>query len=158
MNKAVLILSVVLVAGCGSSGAATGESTTDREQAANNEPQSQDPTDEALGGEEVDLDRVRQGKTPARISDMLKGRVAGVRVTEGPRGPVVRVRGSSGDPLYVVDGVPVTADPGGGLAFLNPADVASIRVLKGAFGTAQYGSRGANGVIVIRTKVGASGD
>jgi TonB-dependent SusC/RagA subfamily outer membrane receptor len=54
----------------------------------------------------------------------------------------------------VIDDLPVTPDPGGTISFLNPNDVESISVLKDASATAIYGSRGANGVVVIKTKKG----
>ena len=108
----------------------------------------------------------------------LQGQVAGVHVTSGsgmPGGPVlVRIRGQTSinagkEPLYVIDGVPVvsgsltpeqTAIYGGllnSLSGINPQDIASIEVLKDAAATAIYGSRGANGVILITTKKGTSG-
>ncbi len=112
---------------------------------------------------------------------LIQGRAAGVVVTNSsgePGGGInVRIRGTSSvragnNPLFVVDGVPL----GGGettggsdvqglgtqaarnpLNFLNPADIASIDILKDASATAIYGSRGANGVVIITTKSGASG-
>ena len=87
----------------------------------------------------------------------LQGKVAGVRVTSnsGAPGsaPVVRIRGvgtfGDPDPIYVVDGV-ILDD----ITFLNPADIQSMEVLKDASSTAMFGSRGANGVIIITTKSG----
>ena len=66
----------------------------------------------------------------------------------------IRVRGAasvnaSSDPLYVVDGVPLTT-----LAGINPSDIASIEVLKDAASSAIYGSRGSNGVVIVTTKKG----
>ncbi|MFD1768643.1 SusC/RagA family TonB-linked outer membrane protein [Sphingobacterium suaedae] len=92
----------------------------------------------------------------------LQGRAAGVDVTSNERpGEVgsVRVRGersllASNSPLYVVDGVPLNS---GGIEFINPKDIESIDVLKDASATAIYGSRGANGVIIVTTKRGTSG-
>lgn len=93
----------------------------------------------------------------ARVSDILRGRVSGVIVTEGPGGTVqVRIRDArrrGTGPLYVIDGMPVTPDPGGALPWLNPQDIASITVLKDAAAAAIYGMRGANGVILITTKL-----
>ncbi|MDO5607059.1 MAG: TonB-dependent receptor [Capnocytophaga sp.] len=91
------------------------------------------------------------------ISDALKGRIAGVQVfsnSGAPGGSIsVRVRGigtvNNADPLYVVDGIP-TSD----INFLNPNDIASIEVLKDASASAIYGSRGANGVVIVSTKSG----
>lgn len=115
-------------------------------------------------------------------TQMLQGRVAGVNITsnggEPGAGTTVRVRGSNSirsgqDPLYVIDGVPldITDDQPKGasiggvgesskknpLNFLNPDDIESIDVLKDASATAIYGSRGANGVIIVTTKKGKDG-
>jgi TonB-dependent SusC/RagA subfamily outer membrane receptor len=69
----------------------------------------------------------------------------------------VRIRGQTSiqgpnEPLYVIDGLSITPGPGGALHGINPYDIESIRVLKNASDTAMYGLRGANGVIVIKTK------
>lgn len=113
---------------------------------------------------------------PVASSDqLLQGRASGVYVTTNsgdPGGGVfVRVRGSSSisgssDPLYVVDGIPIQAnnlaqtDVGGAtvspIADINPADIESIEILKDASATAIYGSRAANGVVLITTKRGLS--
>lgn len=94
----------------------------------------------------------------ARVEDALQGRAAGVSVAKQsgtPGGPVkVRIRGANSitgnnDPLVVVDGI-----IGGDLSTINPNDIASMEVLKDASATAIYGSRGANGVILISTKKG----
>lgn len=90
------------------------------------------------------------------ISDALQGRMAGVSVLSGSGDPssdnTIRVRGvnsisGEGGPLVVIDGF-----IGGSLKTLNPADIQSIEVLKDASATAVYGSRGANGVILVTTK------
>ena len=91
------------------------------------------------------------------IEEILKGRVAGVTVTQGEGGLVVRIRGVSSfygnnDPLYVLDDVPISPGPGGFLRGISPYDIESINVLKDPAETALYGVRGANGVILIRTK------
>lgn len=116
------------------------------------------------------------------VDELLKGRAAGVQVTTSNSAPggiaSVRIRGtnslrSDNEPLYVIDGVimsSVTDDnlsmnPGSnngqeaqsGLAGLNTQDIESIEVLKDASATAIYGSRGANGVIIITTKQGKAG-
>lgn len=93
-----------------------------------------------------------------QVSDALKGRVSGVQVQNSgvPGGTVkIRVRGSgsinrSNDPLYVIDGIVRES----GLTGLNPEDIRSMQVLKDASSTAIYGSRGANGVVLITTKTG----
>lgn len=91
------------------------------------------------------------------VGNMLQGRVAGVSVTsDGQPGafPQVRLRGIStfgnSDPLYVVDGIPLSGVP----RELNPNDIQSMQVLKDASAGAIYGSRAANGVIIITTKQG----
>ncbi|MCF2604403.1 TonB-dependent receptor [Parabacteroides distasonis] len=96
-----------------------------------------------------------------QVSDALQGRVSGVQVTgnAGPGGiPRIRVRGSGSinlgnDPLYVIDGIVRES----GLIGLNPDDIQSIQILKDASSTAIYGSRGANGVVLITTKTGKAG-
>ncbi|HMX42027.1 MAG TPA: carboxypeptidase-like regulatory domain-containing protein, partial [Saprospiraceae bacterium] len=92
-----------------------------------------------------------------RTEQALQGRVAGITVTQNSGSPgsalSVRVRGTGSingsEPLYIVDGVPVD-----GLDFLNPQDIESINVLKDGASAAIYGSRGANGVVLITTRSG----
>jgi len=98
----------------------------------------------------------------SNIADQLQGRIAGVTVSSsGDPGSVafVRIRGigsiNQNEPLYVIDGVPVQNESN--LNFLNPNDVESIQVLKDAASASIYGSRAANGVIVITTKKGKAG-
>ncbi len=94
--------------------------------------------------------------------EALQGRAAGVDITSSQRPGTlgsVRVRGSrsisaNNAPLYVVDGVPLSA---GGIESINPQDIESIDILKDASSTAIYGSRGANGVIILSTKRGKEG-
>jgi TonB-linked SusC/RagA family outer membrane protein len=100
-------------------------------------------------------------KNFSNVSQALAGEVAGVTVINGSGQPgtvgTIRIRGfgsvnGSRDPLYVVDGVPFT----GSITSINPADIASTTILKDATATAIYGSRGANGVVVITTKQGSA--
>ena len=117
----------------------------------------------------------------ASPDQLVQGKVAGVQMINNSGAPggetTFRIRGNSSvragsSPLYVVDGVPLdgrSARPGGNsgdlgntpgtnpLNFINPNDIASIDVLKDASATAIYGSRGANGVVIITTKKGRSG-
>jgi TonB-linked SusC/RagA family outer membrane protein len=95
----------------------------------------------------------------ANIGDQLVGRVAGVQVnTSGDPGgsQSIRIRGigtiNNNEPLYVIDGVPVQSEAN--FNFLNPNDIESIQVLKDAAAASIYGSRAANGVIVVTTKKG----
>ena len=88
----------------------------------------------------------------------LMGRFPGVIVTRSPNGGVsVRIRGGSSingsnEPLYVIDGIAIQPGPDGSLSGLAPEEIESIKVLKDPAETAMYGLRGANGVIVIKTK------
>jgi TonB-linked SusC/RagA family outer membrane protein len=111
-------------------------------------------------------------KTPvANPEQLIQGKVAGVKITSNDGAPgsgsTIRLRGgtsinASNDPLIVVDGVPL--DNGGiagapsALSLINPNDIASFVILKDASATAIYGSRGANGVILITTKTGKGGN
>ncbi len=103
-----------------------------------------------------------EGKSPVRVDNALKGLAAGVNVTSssGQPGaaPKVRIRGAGtindSDPLYIVDGMPMGQ---GGIDYLNPNDIESIEVLKDAASGAIYGSRAANGVILVTTKKGKKG-
>ena len=91
------------------------------------------------------------------IEEILAGRIAGVEVERTPNGLKVRIRGATSlrgdsEPLYVIDGITIQPGPGGALVGITPYDIESITVLKDPAETAIYGVRGANGVIVIRTK------
>lgn len=96
------------------------------------------------------------------VVQALSGRAAGVQVLQNTGAPgaavSVRIRGTNSiqgnnEPLYVVDGFPVNGSPSG----INNADIQNIEILKDASATAIYGSRGANGVVLITTKHGKSG-
>src|SRR5574344_225884 len=98
---------------------------------------------------------------PVRMDNALKGLAAGVQVTSSSGQPGaaarIRIRGigtiNTSDPVYVVDGLPIE----GGLDYMNPNDIASIEVLKDAASCAIYGTRGANGVVLVTTKKGKMG-
>ena len=101
-------------------------------------------------------------KSVSNIAQALIGEASGVTVTRTNGRPgesaTIRIRGFSSiegnsDPLYVVDGVPFTGD----INSINPNDIASTTILKDASATAIYGSRGANGVVVLTTKRGRNG-
>lgn len=128
----------------------------------------------------VNTAEARVGVQP-NVNQLVQGRAAGVQVTgnggDPGAGAQIRIRGGSSisasdQPLYVIDGVPILnqADQPGGLSFgnsapvarsplntLNPDDIAEISILKDASATAIYGSRGANGVVLITTKKGVAG-
>jgi TonB-linked SusC/RagA family outer membrane protein len=100
------------------------------------------------------------GKTTSLNAEQsLQGRVSGVHITTTSGAPgagsAVRIRGvgtfNNSSPIYVVDGV-ILDD----ISFLNPADISSMEILKDASATAIYGSRGANGVILVTTRTGSS--
>ncbi len=129
----------------------------------------------SIGGDDV------QNSTQTSVDQMMQGKVAGVRISQTsgqPGGGVsIRIRGNSSlnlgnDPLYVIDGMPIdnsapivgdgvnipgNTTPPNPLNSINPQDIESIQVLKDASATAIYGSRGANGVILITTKSGKEG-
>jgi TonB-linked SusC/RagA family outer membrane protein len=103
-----------------------------------------------------------EAKTVSNISQALRGEVAGVNVITGSGAPgsgaTIRIRGfgsvnGNRNPLYVVDGAPFASD----ISSINPADIEQMTVLKDAAATSIYGSRGANGVILITTKQGKAG-
>ena len=119
--------------------------------------------------DEVSAEEFNTGRIVAP-TELIRAKVPGVQVVDNNEpggGMAIRVRGgtsvnASNEPLFVVDGVPLQV--GGGtsagrnpLNFLNPNDIQSMTVLKDASATAIYGSRGANGVVIITTKSGASG-
>lgn len=105
------------------------------------------------------------------VQESIQGNVAGVQSTNGSgqpgQAPDIRIRGigsisASSSPLYVIDGIPVVSgDISGGntntIAGLNPNDIQSMTILKDASATSLYGSRAANGVVLITTKTGKSG-
>lgn len=101
-------------------------------------------------------------KPVSNAFEALQGKAAGVDITSNERpGEIgnILIRGrrslnASSKPLYVVDGVPLQS---GGIETLNPRDIESIDILKDASSTAIYGSRGANGVVLITTKRGQEG-
>ena len=135
-----------------------------------------------------DIENLKQ----TTVDQMLQGKAAGVSVTNNSGQPgsaaSIRVRGTTSisgtnEPLYVIDGVPVSGDATGKsmsgrpisgndfsssgdagnnavspLSMINPSDIQSIDILKDASATAIYGSRGANGVIIITTKSGKAGN
>jgi TonB-linked SusC/RagA family outer membrane protein len=118
---------------------------------------------------------------PISIQQAMQGKLAGVNITQNDGAPgaglSIRIRGSNSflggtEPLYVIDGVPFNNSNSGGtpssiggdekqtlniLAFINPNDIETIDILKDASATAIYGSRGANGVVLITTRKGRTG-
>ena len=112
-----------------------------------------------------------QERPAASLNQALSGRISGVQVNSNSGRPGgrsnVRIRGfssinSSNNPLYVVDGIQMPvgnqAQASQAIDYINPNDIISVEVLKDASSTAIYGSRGANGVILITTKRGSTGE
>ena len=118
-----------------------------------------------LTGSVATLKGSELNRTPAAsVDQLLQGKIAGVQVTTGGgqpgAGATIRIRGASSlngskDPLIVVDGYPW--GDAGNLKQINPEDIESIEVLKDASSAAIYGSRAANGVIVVTTRKGKAG-
>lgn len=140
-----LVVLATVIAGC-----AQRRPETAREPARGTAPESLST---------VTAKQIDQAPAPGEsIEKILHGRIAGVVVTPAPDGGIaVRIRGGSSiygnnEPLYVVNGMTVTPGPNGSLTGISPYDIESITVVKDAASLAMYGSRGANGVIVIKTK------
>lgn len=139
--RAILICALVtgLVSGCG--------------------PKLETEPTPATGRNEVRSEELdRRGRSDEGLEKALHGRIAGVTVSRAADGGLaVRIRGGSSvygnsEPLYVLDGMPIQPGPNGSLSGVNPSDIESIRVLKDPADIAIYGMRGANGVIIIKTK------
>jgi TonB-dependent SusC/RagA subfamily outer membrane receptor len=111
----------------------------------------------ALAGTTITSEDLDQNPSQS-IERALQGHIAGVVVTQNAEGGIsVRIRGQTTingntEPLFIIDGLPIEAGPGGSLVGINPHDIASIEVLKDAASLAFYGVRAANGVILIKTK------
>jgi TonB-dependent SusC/RagA subfamily outer membrane receptor len=122
-------------------------------------PQDPAPTPSATASKELPANS-EVGQSPnVPIEQYLASRSAGVVIGHASDGSLtVRIRGGSNSlygnnaPLYLIDGVPFEPSAEGGLTGVNPYDIASIKALKDAADLTRYGVRGANGVIVIKTK------
>src|SRR5690606_32142331 len=110
----------------------------------------------SVSAEEIEARRVNN------VLEAMQGKAAGVDITSSQRPGTlgaITVRGvrslsAANSPLYVVDGIPLTTD---GIDNINPLDIEAIDILKDASATAIYGSRGANGVVIVTTKQGKAG-
>jgi TonB-dependent SusC/RagA subfamily outer membrane receptor len=119
-----------------------------------------EPTEDQVAGAVASLEPEEEsGSSFSTMVEMLRGRVTGLQVEEGPGGEIsIRIRGDqsiyfNGEPLLVVDGVSIPAYGfSSTLRTMNPSDVRSIRVLKDLGSTSAYGTRGAHGVILISLK------
>jgi TonB-dependent SusC/RagA subfamily outer membrane receptor len=134
------VLVAFTIAGCASGG---GASTT---------PSSAPATQ----GQTVTSDNIHPAPNEP-IEKVLQGRISGVVVATAPDGGLsVQIRGQhyrdQDAPLYVLDGMAISPGPNGSLSGLSAYDIESIKVLKDPADLAMYGSRAANGVIIIKTK------
>jgi TonB-dependent SusC/RagA subfamily outer membrane receptor len=146
-SRVALAVLVGFVAGCASSGATSGEPPKVVPRDA--------PAATAVTGEDIE-------RTPSvPVEELMTNKFPGVWILRTADGSLaIRIRGAtsmqgSNEPLYIIDGTPTQPGPHGGLSGLSPGDIASIQVLKDAAATTMYGVRGANGVIIVKTKVGS---
>jgi TonB-dependent SusC/RagA subfamily outer membrane receptor len=146
----------LLLAGCGSSRSTADPGDADRVAIGYGDQER-----DAISGSvsTLDVETVMREKPVTTLAELLQGRISGVHVTAAPGGGLrIRIRGAmsflgNASPLFIIDGIPVQPTSNGTLPMLNPYDIESITVLKDAASTAIYGSRGANGVIIIKTKL-----
>jgi TonB-dependent SusC/RagA subfamily outer membrane receptor len=158
---AIAVTAVVALAACRSGGASTSNGTVPPPAPETATDGSARPRDAqgASGVTTVEGSDIRQ-VGPQRIEEYLNGRVPGLQVLRDESGRYsLRIRGAASfghgdeEPLVVIDGIPTPQGMNGeALRNIDPRDIARIEVLKDASQTAMYGSRGANGVLVIRTR------
>lgn len=118
------------------------------------------PTAERPDGLAASADSSWQNQPVSQPEEILAGRFPGVTVLQSPAGIRLRIRGSTSlngtnEPLFIVDGVPLPTG-NGGLIGISARDIANIQVLKSAGELAEYGVRGANGVVKVTTRRGGS--
>jgi TonB-dependent starch-binding outer membrane protein SusC len=138
------LLLAALIAGCSQGAPRTAETPAPKQAGA--------------AAQVANAEDVRQSPN-VPIEQQLMARSPGVVISRTSEGNLtIRIRGGSSSvqgnnaPLYIVDGVPFSPSNDGGLSGISPYDIQSIRVLKDATDITMYGVRGANGVIVIKTK------
>lgn len=150
-----ILLFALVAFGCSHSGQTTNGDSGEHDVSVGYGTQPREDVTGAVSS--VDPEQERERRPIVRVEEMLNG-VSGVRVLSLPGGGIrVQIRGAtsiygSTEPLYVIDGMPMHVEAGQGLSWLNPADIDTIDVLKDASATGIYGSRGANGVVIIKTK------
>lgn len=150
-----MLLFALVAIGCSHSGQTTKADSGEDDVSVGYGTQAREDLTGAVSS--VDADKERERRPIVRVEEMLSD-VSGVRVLALAGGGIrVQIRGATSiyggtEPLYVVDGMPMHFEAGRGLSWLNPADIDTIDVLKDASATAIYGSRGANGVVIIKTK------
>ena len=123
-------------------------------------PAAEPPSPATQAGTAQGATAAEIGRSPNQpIEQQLMARTPGIVIGRTSSGDLtIRIRGGSSSlqgnnaPLYIVDGVPFSPSTDGGLSGINATDISSIRVLKDAADITMYGIRGANGVIVIKTK------
>lgn len=155
----ICVLAVAVMAGCGRAGSQGPEAPAPEDEVVAG--YGSQPKNQAMGAVTTYIPTEAHARV-ARVGDMLMGRVPGLEVRRLPNGSyTLRIRGprtlrgsvADEEPLLVLDGTPL---PKGSLSAalntLSPHDIARIDVLRDISATAIYGSRGANGVIVITTK------
>jgi iron complex outermembrane receptor protein len=150
----VVLVSVGLL-GCSASQSAQSGSEETTEETINTGYGKQDKSTSTSSSSTVTPSESERSSASS-LADLLQGQTAGVQVSSRPGGIRVQVRGinsfnSDQTPLYVVDGTPVRPSSDGSIA-ISPHEIESITVHKDAGATSIYGSRGANGVIVIETR------
>lgn len=142
---AAVIIPALLTVGCAGS------------KSGSADPAATPKTGAATANTTVGQDEIARAPKES-VDQYLAGRFSGVQITPTAEGGIaVRIRGSSSvngnnEPLYILDGVAIQAGTNGALVGINPYDIASIKVLKDLADITMYGVRGANGVIIIKTK------
>lgn len=150
-----IVLGVVASAGCASTADAPGTDHDSRPERVQIGYGSQERTE--VTGSVATVRAEDLGRPVTSFEDLFQG-MAGVTVRHLSSGGIsLRIRGSSSfssdaEPLYVINGVPMRAAPGQALMGVNPRDITRVDVLKDAGATSIYGSRGANGVVLIFTR------
>jgi TonB-dependent SusC/RagA subfamily outer membrane receptor len=161
MNTAVkgaaLAFGFALIQACGGNVTTPGAQPSPQDE--NPRGYGEQPQEQVAGAVASLESEEESGGSFATMVDMLRGRVPGLQIAEGPDGQItVRIRGDqsvyfNAEPLLVVDGVSVAPYSfSSTLRAMNPGDVRSIRVLKDTGSTSSYGIRGAHGVILISLK------
>jgi TonB-dependent SusC/RagA subfamily outer membrane receptor len=152
----VVVFAAIFIGACASASSSTSAPAGDSDDQVRIGYGTQERTE--LTGSVGSVTAEDTGREVTSLADMISGRFAGVYVQHLPNGGIsVRIRGASsllgdGEPLYVIDGLPIQGPAGSALLGVNPRDVARIDILKDAGATAIYGSRGANGVVLITRK------
>jgi TonB-dependent SusC/RagA subfamily outer membrane receptor len=147
-SRAYAFVSVLFATGLICACASAKRTGTDEEPTPSHAP----PSEKIVTAEDI------QRSPGAPLDQAMSAKFPGVWITRAPDGGLrIRIRGTTSiaanqEPLYVLDGIPLQSGPGGNLTGIVPADIASIEVLKDAIATSMYGLRGANGVILIKTK------